>query len=189
MIAVEGERLPDKMEAKLLKDPFWNKKLDKAARVRDTDHDGKISQHDFDLVLQRYGKLTGATKAKVEACQRFMKRFLAQIGLDKPSKSLTYDQYKHGIAGHADNPNKDDYYTGLFDILDANANGIISSDEWATHYKCLGIDPAHARASFAAMDLNKSGTVTRDEFVAYHCEFFFSAEDKLNSSILFGPLD
>ncbi len=177
------------MQAKLQKDPFWNKKLDKAARVRDTDSDGKISQHDYELVLQRYGELTRASKSKVEACQRFMKRFLAQIGLDKPSKSLTYVQFKEGMAKQADEPNKDDFYAGLFDILDANADGIVSADEWRTHYKCLGIDPSHAQASFAAMDLNKSGTVTRDEYVAYHCEFFFSAEDKLNSSILFGPLD
>ena len=45
-------------QAKLrLENPFWNKKLDRAIRVRDTDKDGVITRKDFELVAQRYKDL------------------------------------------------------------------------------------------------------------------------------------
>lgn len=174
------------MEQRLLKDAFWNKKIDHATRIRDANKDGNISFHDYELVLERYGKLTKASPLKLDACKRFMRRFCEMIGL---KDKLTYNQFKKGIAKLADNPNKDDFYCGMFDILDVDGNGVITYSEWELHYKCLGIKTDHAKASFHAMDLNRSGTITRDEFVAYHCEFFFSAGDKLGSSIMFGPLD
>ena len=54
--------------------------------------------------------------------------------------------------------------------------------------KALNIDKAHARASFDAMDTNGDGKISKEEFVAYHVEFYYTAEDKLKSSILYGPL-
>ena len=57
------------------------------------------------------------------------------------------------------------------------------------HYKALGADVAYARASFDAMDMDGNGVVSKEEFTAYNIEFFYSTEDKLNSSIMYGPLD
>ncbi len=177
------------MEKRLLGNPFWNKKLDRELKVRDTDKNGKITLNDYDLILERYSKYSGVSKEKVEACRRFMMRHCATMGLTDASKSLTYNQAKKGVAKAADDPSKDEFYLGMFHMLDVDKNDKITLDEWETHYKCLRIGPTHAKASFKAMDLNDSNTVTRDEFVAYHCEFYFSAENKLNSGILFGPLD
>ena len=44
-------------------------------------------------------------------------------------------------------------------------------------------------ASFRAMDRNHDTLLSREEFKAYHVEYFFTSEDKLNSSILYGPLN
>ena len=55
--------------------------------------------------------------------------------------------------------------------------------------KCLGIDPAHARASFDALDTNNDGVISEEEFRAYHWEFFCTTENKLNSEIMYGPLE
>ena len=76
-----------------------------------------------------------------------------------------------------------------FEIIDSDANGEISFKEWVDYYKVVGIDTAHARASFDAMDTNHDGVVSKEEFHAYNVEYYYSAEDKLHSSIMYGPLD
>ncbi len=177
------------MEKKLLASKFWNQKLDRAVRVRDTDGNGVITLNDFELILKRYSEHSGASKEKLESSRRLMMGYCTALGLTDKSKRLSYDQLKKNAAKAAENPKKHEFYSSMFDMLDANDNDIIELSEWECHYKCLGIDPTLAKASLEAMDLNKDGTVTRDEFVAYHCEFFFSAENKLNSGIMFGPLD
>ena len=45
-----------------------------------------------------------------------------------------------------------------------NADGVITFQEWKAHYYCLGIDQAHARASFDAMDKNGDGKISKEEF-------------------------
>ena len=80
----------------------------------------------------------------------------------------------------------DAVFHAMFRIIDINENDVISLDKWILHYKSYGIDTAHASASFEAMDTNHDGKITMDEFIAYHMEYFFSVEDKLNSSILYG---
>ena len=68
-------------------------------------------------------------------------------------------------------------------------DGVISFEEWKTHYQIMGIDLAYARASFDAMDTDKNGVISKEEFVSFHFEFYCTSEDKLGSSILHGPLD
>ncbi len=67
-------------------------------------------------------------------------------------------------------------------------NGTISLKEWEIHYNVFGIPVEHAKASFEAMDTDKDGVISQDEFVAYYTEYFYTTEDTLTSSILYGPL-
>ena len=76
-----------------------------------------------------------------------------------------------------------------FKLLDLNDNGVISFEEWKSHYVVRGIPTEYARASFDAMDKNGDGEISLEEFVAYNYEYFCSDEDKLSSSILYGPLE
>ena len=73
-------------------------------------------------------------------------------------------------------------------VSDMNEDGFISLEECTAHYQIAGLDTAHARASFDAMDTNHDGKIYEDEFVKYHMEYLFSTENKLNSAILYGPL-
>ena len=75
-----------------------------------------------------------------------------------------------------------------FEVMDRDGDGVISLKEWLDHHKAVGIDVKHARPSFDAMDKNGEGVISKEEYIAYAKEFLFTAEDKLNSSIMFGPL-
>lgn len=68
----------------------------------------------------------------------------------------------------------------MFNNLDLNEDGVISFTEWTAHYQSLGIDTANARASFDAMDKNGDGKISKEEFVNYHYEFFFTTENNLS---------
>ena len=80
-------------------------------------------------------------------------------------------------------------YGSMFDVIDANGDGLIDLDEWRVLYECRGIPVEYAKASFVAMDADHDGLISRKEFVDYQFEFTFTSEDKLKSSILYGPLD
>ena len=76
----------------------------------------------------------------------------------------------------------------FFYQVDIDRNEWISFDEWEKHCKALAINLEDARASFKAMNTNKDGKISKEEFVSYHTEYFCTTEDKSNSSILYGPL-
>ena len=173
-----------------LQNPFWNKKLDRAIRVRDVDKDGVITRKDFELVAQRYKDLGGVSGEQLQRVQECLMKMCDSVGLTDDTKQFTYEEFKRRHA-HVDNQlgTTNTIFRTMFNCLDINGDGVVSMNEWELHYKCMGIDPKHAKASFEAMDTNGDGVVSLEEFTAYHVEFFSTTENKLNSAILYGPLD
>ena len=112
------------------------------------------------------------------------------VELTDDTKQFTYEEFK---TRHANIDNlleiNNTLFRTMFNCLDINGDVVVSMNEWELHYKCMGIDPKHAKASFEAMDTNGDGVVSLEEFTAYHVEFFSSTDNKLNSAILYGPLD
>ena len=178
-------------QAKLRREsPFWNKKLDRAIRVRDADKDGVITRKDFELVAQRYKDLGGVSGEQLQRIQGSLMKLCDSVGLTDDTKQFTYEEFKRRHA-NVDNLSEvnNTLFRTMFNGLDIKGNGVVSMNEWELHYKCMGIDPKHAKASFEAMDTNGNGVVSLEEFTAYHVEFFSTTENKLNSAILYGPLD
>ena len=173
-----------------LENPFWNQKLDRAVRVRDVDKDGVITRKDFELVAQRYKDLGGISGEQLQRIQESLMKMCDSVGLTDDTKQFTYEEFKRRHALNVDNHSEfNTIFRTMFNGLDINGDGVVSMKEWELHYKCIGLDPKYAKASFEAMDTNGDGVVSLEEFTAYHVEFFSSTENKLNSAILFGPLD
>ena len=172
----------------LRKNEFWKRKLRTVMKVRDTDKDGLITTSDYKLVVERY-KDIGASKEHLEKIEKIYCELWKSGGIANDNTALTYEQFTADIGGSGGyTMEHSKIFTAQFEIVDSNGNGEISFKEWLDHYTALGIDTVHARASFDAMDTNGDGIVSKEEFIAYAKEFFLTAEDKLNSSILFGPL-
>ena len=180
-------------QASLRDNPFWKKKVHRVCGVYDTSKSGYISPSDFDVISARYSQLSTSTPEQIERVKKAFASYWEGFDVKDETTKLTYDEFKEKSAGYLLSLPTDDLprkiWLELFDTLDVNEDGVVSYQEWCSHYKGLGIDVVHARASFDAMDTNKDGKISKDEFVAYHVEFYLTAEDKLHSSILFGPLD
>jgi len=54
----------------------------------------------------------------------------------------------------------------MFCGLDINGDRVVSTDAWELHYKCMGIDPKHAKATFEAMDTIRDNVVSSQDFLA-----------------------
>ena len=143
--------------------------------------------------MTRYKGLSLADPSHAERLGVVMGILCTLLGLEGSTK-LSYAEFekkfvnvvgKQMLAGKLDDP----FFGSMFDTLDANGDGFINAAEWRAHYDCHGLPVKYAKASFDALDTNHDGLLSRKEFLDYHFEYLFSSEDKLGSSILFGPLD
>ena len=173
----------------LRQNDFWKRKSRRALQVRDTDKDGYISRADYELYLDRYKKLTISTPSNVERVAHLVRKVCDSYGLVDESVKLSYDEFEEKwiAANTKDTKFANKAFAGMFHLLDTDGSGFISLEEWTAHYEWIGIDTAHAPASFDAIDTDHDGKISEDEFVKYHIEYYLSTENKLNSAILYGP--
>ncbi len=169
---------------------FYRKKLHRATAMRDVDHDGTLSRHDFELIVQRYRDLIGVPEEQLKDVNDMLLQYCDILGLTDHAKTMSFQEYEKHWMDNLEEYIKHgpDSFKKYFDIADHNRDGEISYQEWVDYYKVLDINTKHARASFDAMDTNGDGKISREEFVAFNQEYLFSIENKLNSSIMYGPL-
>ena len=174
--------------SELYKNDFWRKKFRRAVVARDVDKDGFITRGDFDLVTERYRKIAGKTPTKVDQLSESFSRYCDALGLVDESVQLSYEDFEERWKVMLANDMFQSNMKNMFTCLDANDDGTISLDEWIIHNAAIDISAEHAKESFRAMDTDGDGKISMDEFVDFHVEYFQTAENKLNSAILFGPL-
>ena len=186
--------------AKLRKNDFWCKKFRRGIEAHDTNKSGDISRADFEVIVNGYRKLSTATPQYLEKLSNSLMKFADMLGFTDASVKMSYDDFEDAylklILGEgAKLASPDDKlqfarnnFSDMFSNLDMNGDGVVTFNEWSAHYHCMGIDTAHARASFDAMDKNGDGKITKEEFVNYHYEYWYTAENTLNSEIMYGPL-
>lgn len=178
--------------ATLKKNEFWRKKLRKAVLTRDANKDGTLSRADFKLILERYKQLESSTPEHVETLSKMFLKLVDQMGLNNDCDVCSYEEFEERWMEGMSKPNalitERKALNEMFRIIDTDDDRSISYNGWRDHYTANAIPVEYAQASFDAMDTNKDGRVTKEEFIQYHLEYFFSSENKLNSAILFGPL-
>ena len=171
----------------VVKTDFWKKKAMTAMKIRDTDGDGFISKADLLLTRQRYKEL-GASEEHLQMIDKYYVGISKLLGIEDENVKLRYEESLEKFKAYSNPQSLAGVFTTYFEIIDSNKDGEISFKEWTEYYIAQGIDTKYARASFDAMDTNGDGVVSMEEFVAFNKEFYLTAEDKLHSSILYGPL-
>ena len=76
----------------------------------------------------------------------------------------------------------------LFHAVDADNDGSIEKEELALFFESLGLDKSAAPVSFEAMDTDKDGIISLDEFIATGLAFFTSEDENSHSKFFLGPL-
>ena len=186
-----AQRLENSVTKRFQESELWKKKIKRVTEVRDTNKDGHIQRADFKLVVQRF-RAMGSSEEHLKTISLSFENGYEKWGLADECTALSYEEFGKNFAREMEKISKDvggTLFSGMFQVIDTDANGTISLKEWVEYYKAIGVDPYHARASFDAMDTNRDGIVSMEEFVAYNNEFFHSADDTLHSSILYGPIE
>lgn len=148
------------------KDKFWNKKFRHHLKFRDVDGDGIIVRDDFFIVADRFQEM-GASEDALKKLWESGEQLCEGLGLVGKT-ILNYDQFTERSIAMFEKTGYEVVQASLsimFDIIDTNGDCVISSEEWATYCKCMGIP--QPSASFEAMDADGNGTVSREEFDAY----------------------
>ena len=76
----------------------------------------------------------------------------------------------------------------IFDVIDTDGDGVISYNEWAVYFECIGIDVKYARLCFDALDTNKDGELSRSEFVDETINFHCCTDESHPSRFAYGPI-
>ena len=79
-------------------------------------------------------------------------------------------------------------FNKLFDIVDTNHSGVISFHQFAVYFKFMGIDESAAEISFGALDANKDGEISREEFSTAANDFTFGLDESSKGTHFYGPL-
>ena len=120
-----------------------------------------------------------------------MQGVIDHIGL-KGDMKMTLEQFLKMTSQFTTDPEKQamnrQTLSSFFDIVDMNGDGAISTEEFKVYFKCMGIDEEYAKPSFDAIDTDKSGLISRDEFIAAGSEFFNGVDQSHGAALFFGPL-
>jgi len=109
-------------------------------------------------------------------------------------KPLTEDKFVESLRKHVQDPafseNLRDPLTIAFKAVDANDDGSIHVEELMFFYEIIGFkdDKQLGQEAFDALDTNKSGAITLDEWVAAGIDFFTGNDESSPGKLFWGPL-
>jgi len=172
--------------------PFWEKKFLSFHRKIATGGDGKIRRSDYEQMAARYvelGHLDGVKAKQVN-------RKLVQIWKDYLEQDATNGAIHELDFLRCVRDRKDrvlettiQFLILFFDLIDLNANAVITKTEYTLLLKVIRVEDADdIEKAFDAVDLNRDGQISHDEFLYAGCEYFMSNDESLPSSYMFGPL-
>ena len=178
-----------------IKDPekreFFRKKYMNCMRTLDTNKDGIITRKDIVNIADDHKSL-GLSEECYKSLVQEYETISDALGLTDHSKALPLGEATENWMQKLettvlDSSTEKNRFRIMFNNVDTNRNGQISYDEWVNHCKAYGVVD-YAEVSFKAMDINGDGIISQEEFSAYIYEFFYTTDDKLHSSVLYGPL-
>jgi Ca2+-binding EF-hand superfamily protein len=178
---------------------FMSKKLTKYFHLRDLDQDGFVEQEDWERSARNLAEIRGWKPGSPEYADIVAKHVKIWAAFWKPADQdndgkvaldeyLTLTDTLHKGGSFALNVILD-LFGAIFDIIDRDADGQITFQDYALYFKAWGLEEDLAQQAFSQIDLSGDGSVSRSSFVQFSSNFFMSDEPNLPGSQLFGPYE
>lgn len=176
------------------------RKLQLRFALLDTDGNGYLSQEDYDLVTLRlcaaFGHLPGTAEYERvhTAYLKLWEQLRSRMDLDGTGR-ITLEQFMTGcerlLQELPDSPPRTpahDPVDLIFDMVDADQNGVIDLVEFTTWMHAYGVGARDTVEAFDLLDADDDGVLSRPE-VAAAAEAFYASNDPADvGNWLFGPL-
>jgi len=173
------------------------RKLQLRFALLDTDGNGYLSQEDYDLVTLRlcaaFGHLPGTAEYERvhNAYLKLWEQLRSRMDLDGTGR-ITLDQFMAGCerAIHEQRPlpPAHDPVDLIFEMVDADQNGVIDLVEFTTWMHAYGVGAQDTVEAFDLLDSDDDGVLSREEVSAAAQAFYGSTDPADVGNWLFGPL-
>ncbi len=172
------------------------RKLAHTFKLWDANRDGIIERADYELLIERVAAVRGWVPGSAGYQQ--LQRLYLGLG--------------EGIQAYAD-PNHDNQVSrtewmtcfadwlkdpaafsqrislvseAVFALLDQDADGTITHDEWDLHARLYNAVPDATGAIFSRLDADGDGRIPRDDFIAVSLDFFLTENPQAPANWMFG---
>ena len=171
---------------------FQRRKIAGVFNAMDVDGDGYLTERDFRVLTDRWTGIRGWASG-TEGHQRltaimmgWWQTLLTASDQDRDNK-VTLDEVLLVVDGLSAQPAA---VTGtadaMFDAVDENADGRISSDEYRQAIEAWTGKTTDTDAIFPVLDLNGDGHLSREEFAELWTEFWAGDNPDAPGSLVFG---
>ena len=186
------DRKPSATEIKKTVPELWVRKMKTLYSFYDTDDDGVLTDKDYRMFEDHFVTTAHATNISSEKIERFKTQlrnlWFEQIA-GEAEYQLTENRFIENMFDAVSRSGAEAQFRAvardIFEMFDANGDGKITKEEDRV---MRGGDP-FSIVAFSAVDINRDGEITQDEYEQAYCDFFLNFTDETNpSKHLMGPL-
>ncbi|MDX6743926.1 EF-hand domain-containing protein [Actinocorallia sp. A-T 12471] len=170
-------------------------KLDALFNITDADQNGYLEWSDYERIVDRYLSAYKVPRgdrralALTASYQMYWMELLRHAGgdtrLDRATfhhatRAAIYDTSRFQMieaVPHA-----------VFDIIDADGDGVITREEFVRHFTVWDGQTPDAHEVFVRLDTDGDGVISRHEFIRAVREFYYSPDLDAPGSVVFGVL-
>lgn len=169
----------------------WTQKMTTYFKRIDFDHDGSVTRADFEGMAKRFCEKLDAAKGKALTAQllTICDTFLSGIGAGASIKEAEFvTSMKKLVEDPGMKAKLEAPLPLFFHVIDTNNDGLISKEEYGVFFNILGLADGLSDTAFIAIDTDKDGNLSEQEFVTAGSDFFLNKSGNHPSDIFWGPL-
>ncbi|XP_068217633.1 sarcoplasmic calcium-binding protein [Palaemon carinicauda] len=173
---------------------FWRQKMRTHHQMMDVNKDGVVSWDDFEALVRKFSQFGHLSEKEIGRFTDALRHVWEEewgasgdpyvfIGQEQFLSQMEHVVNTKDLRKRVASP-----LPYFFKAVDRDGSGEISLEEFKMFYSCLGLSDKDAEESFAAIDLNSDGKLSRKEFVKLGRDFFLTEDETRPSKLFWGPL-
>lgn len=177
------------------------RKIIKLFTMYDSGNRGYLQFSDYEKIAHRFAELRN-WKSGTPECQKILNKYGYQwISMH----GSIQEKLNHHLGNHISLEEWLDYYELVFqeqdyrqqikslaelvfDVIDLDESGHLDQSEWETLFQVYNIPVVYAAESFAKIDINHDGWLSREEVLLALREFYDSDDPEAAGNYIFGPI-